>query len=87
MSSDHAPLMVNISIFEEYIQTRKQTIIKNSKEERNFIAETIKSIKRINMDHIKSKENLEQIVQDFACNMDEIWFKHSKIVNITRHLK
>jgi len=87
MSSDHAPLIVNISIFEEYIQTRKQTIIKNSKEERNFIAETIKSIKRINMDHIKSKENLEQIVQDFACNMDEIWFKHSKIVNITRHLK
>jgi len=84
---DHTPLIVNILIFEEHIQTRKWTIVKNSEEDKNFITEAIKSIKRINTDHIKSKKNLEQIVQDFACNMEKIWFKHSKIVNITRHSK
>ena len=50
--SDHIPLIVKILIFEEHIQTRKQTIVKNSKEERNFIAKIIKSIKRLNMNHI-----------------------------------
>ena len=60
--SDHTLLIVNITIFEEYIQTKKQTIIKNSKEERNFIAELTKSIKILNTEHIASKEDLEQVV-------------------------
>jgi len=87
MLSDYAPLMVNISIFEEHIQIRKWTSIKNSKDKKNFITETIESIRRINTDHIKSKKNLEQIVQDFMCNIDKFWFKHSKFVNITIHSK
>ena len=86
MSSDHTPLMVNILIFEEHIQTRKQTIIKNSKEMR-FITKIIKSVKRLNLDHIKSKEDLEQLVQEFMHNTDKIWLKHSKMVNITRYSK
>ena len=49
--------------------------------------EIIESIKRLNMDHIESKENLESIVQEFMYNMDKIQFKHSKIVNITKHSK
>ena len=61
---DHTPLIVNIIIFEKYIQTKKQTIIKNIKEERNFITELINSIKRLSIEHISSKENLEQIVQE-----------------------
>ena len=62
MSSDHTLLMVNILIFEKHIQTRKQTIIKNSKEEIRFITKIIKSVKKLNLDHIKSKEDLEQLV-------------------------
>jgi len=85
MLSNHTPLMVNISIFEKHIQTRKHTIVKNSEEERSFIAEIIESIQRLNTKHISSKKNLGQLVQDVMHNMDKIWLKHSKIVNITRH--
>jgi len=79
--------MVNITIFEEHVQTKKQIIVKNSKKERNFIVELTKSIKRLNTEYITSKEDLEQVVQEFAHNIDEIWFKHSKIVNVTKHSK
>jgi len=74
-------------IFEKHIQTKKYTIIKNSKEERNFLTELINSVKSLNMKHISSKENLEQVIQEFAYNMDKIWFKYSKVVNITKHSK
>ena len=74
-------------IFEKHIQTKKYTIIKNSEKEKNFLTKLIKSIKRLNTEHISSKEILKQIVQDFAYDMDRIWFKNLKIVNTTEHLK
>jgi len=52
-----------------------------------FITKIIKSVKRLNLDHIKSKEDLEQLVQEFMHNTDKIWLKHSKMVNITRYSK
>ena len=87
MSLDHVPLTVNILIFKEYIQTRKQKIIKNSKEETRFIDEIIELVKRLNINHIRSKKDFKQLVQEFTHNTDEIWFKHSKMVNITKYSK
>jgi len=59
---DHTLLTVNIAIFEEHIQTKTHTIVKNSEEEKSFLAELINSIKSLNTDHISSKESLEQVV-------------------------
>jgi len=63
---------VKISILEEHIQTRKQTIVKNSEEEIKFIADIIELVKRLNTNHISSKEDLENIVQEFAHSIDDI---------------
>jgi len=60
---NHAPLTINIMIIEEHIQTRKYTLVKNSKEEENFIIELIKVITKLNTENISNKETLKQIVQ------------------------
>jgi len=66
LTSNYAPLSVDIAIFEENIQTKKHTIVKDSEEENNFVSNLIKAIKDLNMDDIQSKESLEYIIQTFA---------------------
>jgi len=41
-------------------------IVKNSKEEENFVNKLIKVTKRLNMENIQSKEVLEHIIQSFT---------------------
>ena len=84
---NHTLLTVNIAIIEEHIQTKKYTIVKNSEKETNFLTKLIDLIRRLDTKCISSKKVLEQIVQEFADNTKKIWFKHSKIVNITKHSK
>ena len=59
LSSDYAPLITDIAIYEEHIFTKKHTIIKNSEEESKFIAELINSIKRLNPENLITKETLD----------------------------
>ena len=87
LSSDHAPLTVNITIIEEHIQTRKYTLVKNSEREEKFIAELIDVIAKLNTKNISDKEILEQILQIFANDIDRLWFKYSKVINITKYSK
>jgi len=54
--SDHAPLVVNIHISEEFMQDDRYTIIKNSKKEIKFICEVIENIKKIDILHLINKE-------------------------------
>ena len=85
--SDHTPITIDIYIYEEQVQTRKQSLPKNSKEEAYFVKELIYSIKRLSTDPISSIDALEIIVQKFTNNIDRIWHRHSKMVNITRYSK
>ena len=66
LTSDYASLTINIVIFEKHVQTRKCTIVKNSKEEKNFVDKLIRAIKELNMENIQSKEVLDHIVQSFT---------------------
>ena len=58
--SDHAPLMVSITINEENIDSFRLSITRDSKEEVSFIKEVMHAIKSINIidifDSIKLKE-------------------------------
>jgi len=61
--SDHVPLTVDILIFEEHIQTRRCTLVKNSEEENKFVNKLIEIIKEMNTENICNKNILDQIVQ------------------------
>ena len=84
---NHTLLTVSISIDKEHISTKRHIIIKNSKEENSFVAELIDNFRRLDTRNISSKIALDQIIQKVANKTDSIWFKHSKLVNITKHLK
>ena len=87
LSLDHTPLTVSIIIIKDYIQTRKYILVKNSNEEEKFIKELAKLIAKLNIKNISNKEMLEQTLQTFANNINRLWFKYSKVVNIPKHLK
>ena len=59
---DYVSLIMDIIIEEEFIQNKRHSIIKNSKEEVKFIAELIKGFKNINTSNIPNKNSLEKIV-------------------------
>ena len=85
--SDHVPITVNIHICEEQVQTRKQSLPKNSKEEACFVKDLICFIKKLNTNLLPSVDALETIVQSLTNNIDKIQQKHSKMVNITKYSK
>ena len=84
---DHASLTIDISIFKEHIQTRKRMLVKNNKEEESFVNKLIEAIKRLNIENIQSKEVLEQIVHLFTSDIERIWYKCLKVINITKYSK
>jgi len=82
--SDHAPLTVSIATEEEYIHMMKQTITKNSKEEKEFIKELGEKISSTDTSNIPDSNSLESIIQKLAIAIEDLWNKYSKYVNITK---
>ena len=85
--SDYAPITVNIPIRDDDIPTKQCSLIKGSDKENRFIKDLIQFIKNLNTLSIQNIELLEEVVQLLAINIEDIWFKHLKTVNITRHSK
>jgi len=85
--SDHAWITIDISIIEEHISTKRQSLIKGSDEESLFLEKLTQSIKNLDTLSIQNSDILEEIVQNLLIEIKDIWFKHSKTVNITRHSK
>jgi len=76
-----------LTITKEYINTRKRTITKNSKENDIFIKEVIVSFAKLDTSSISNISNLEKVILDFADIVHCTWIKYLKLINITRHSK
>ena len=87
LSSNYAPITIDIPIRDEDIPTKQCSLIKESDEENQFIEDLIQFIKNLNTSSIQDIESLEEVVQFLATNIKDIWFKHLKMVNITRQSK
>ena len=87
LSSDHAPISINIPIVDEHISTKWHFLIIGSDKENQFLEELTLFIKRLDISSIKSIKILKNIVHELFINIENIWFKHSKMVNITKYSK
>ena len=87
MTSDHALLTITIPIVEEHIQTKKNLIIKGSKEEKSFINDLIKAFKSINTNNLSDVELLKNVINSFTNTIERTWEKNAKIINITKYSK
>ena len=59
LSSDHTPLSIDISIFEEIIQTSKLTLVPKSDQETAFIKDIILNFKNLDTSNIEDIGKLE----------------------------
>ena len=73
--SNYTLLIVNIFIVEEFIQDQCWTIIRNNKEEENFISELIKTLGNIDTLITPDKVFLKLIVQEYANILESIQYK------------
>ena len=71
-TSDHAPLLVCIIIKKEAIQDRKQTIVRYSKKEKEFVNKLRNRIIYINTMNILNYKILEDVTQEFASITEEL---------------
>jgi len=70
--SDHILLLICTIIKKEFIKEKKKAIVKNSKEEREFVNELRNRISCISILNIINQEMLEELTQDFAFTMKEL---------------
>ena len=81
---NHTPLIINIFIEKEFLQKKHWNIIKNSKEEANFISDLTKAVGNIDALHVQNKDSFEVIVQEYLRFSKSIWYKYLHCVNITK---
>ena len=78
LSSDHAPLSIDIPIFKEIIQTLKLTLVPKSKQETAFINNIISNFKTLDTSNIMDAVKLEHVVNQLRSIIDQAWSKNAK---------
>ena len=85
---DYAFLSIFITLEEEFIQEKKQWLIKNSdKEKKEFFNKVRCRLSSVETSNITSQEILKRITQEFTFIAEDFWNKYSKLVNITKRSK
>jgi len=87
LSSDHVPLIIDISILEETIQTSKLAIPPNSEQETEFIKNVISNFSKLDTSNIEDIDELDQIVNQLSVIVEQMWFKNAKKSRSSKHSK
>jgi len=87
LSSDHAPLSIEIPIIEEVIQSSKLMIHPKSDQEMAFVEEVISSFKSLDTSVINDSDKLESIVNQLGMIIDQAWKKNTKKSRMFKHSK
>ena len=87
LSSDHAPLLIDIPISSKIIHSSKLSIIPKSEQETEFIKNIISNISTMDTSNIEDIEKLEQVVNLLRSIVDQVWSKNAKKSKITKHSK
>jgi len=87
MSLGHAPLIINIPIVDEFINTSKSSIALNSEQEMAFVKDLITVFKNVETSNITNKDNLEDIVNHIGTSINQAWTKNAKWSRISRYSK
>ena len=87
LSSDHAPLIIDIPILEETIQTSKLAIPPNSEQDTEFIKDLISNFSKLDTSNIEDIDELDQIVNQLSVIIEQMWFKNAKKSRSSKHSK
>jgi len=87
LSSDHAPLSINILINKEVVCTSRLLIHPRSKQKTAFIEEIISNFKNLDTSNIADTEKLEYTVNQLGAIIDQVWTKNAKKSKISKHSK
>ena len=87
LSSDHAPLSINIPINKEVVCTSRLLIHPRSKQETAFIEEIISNFKNLDTSNIADTKKLECTVNQLRAIIDQVWTKNAKKSKISKHSK
>jgi len=87
LSSDHAPLIIDIPIFEESFQTSKLAIFPNSEQKTDFIKDVISNFSKLDTSNIENIDKLEQIVIHLSVIIEQMWVKNTKKSRYSKHSK
>jgi len=86
-SSDHAPLIIDIPVLEEFIQTSKLAISPNSEQETEFIKDVISNFNKLDTSNIEDIDDLDRIVNQLSVIVEQMWFKNAKKSRLSKHSK
>ena len=92
LSSDHTPLLIDITISKEIIQMSKLTLAPKSDQETTFIQDAfiqdiISNLKHLDISNIEDINKLKQVVNQLGIIIDQAWTKNAKKSKISKHSK
>ena len=87
LSSDHAPLTIDIPIGDEIVQSTKLSVVPGSNQEKDFIIDIISNLQVLDTSNIDSVDNLNLVVNHLGSIIEQMWSKNTKRTKISKHLK